>query len=266
VTAEIEQPPSAELVSRARDGDHQAQDALVRAVQDRIYRLALRMLGDPAEAQDAVQDILMRMLRHLDGFRGEAAFTTWIYRIAANQLLTHRRKRAIRTAATLDAMGTFLDTGLRAPAAAVDPVLVEESKLICTQAMLQCLDPDQRLAYILGEIVEVSSDEGAAIVEATPETFRKRLERARERIAAFTSGRCGLVDDRHPCRCGHQIENGIAHGLIDVSRLHYANHPVHQKARRIEQIKSLAAVLRSQPEYASPIDFAAAMRAATDEL
>jgi RNA polymerase sigma factor (sigma-70 family) len=266
VSAEIEESPSAALVSRARDGDRAALDAVLRAVQDRVYRLALRMLGDPDEAKDAVQDILVRIVRHLDGFRGDSAFTTWVYRVAANQLLTHRRKRAVRTAATLDAMGAWLDAGLRAPPAAVDPVLVEESKLICTQAMLQCLDPDHRLAYILGEVVEVTSEEGGAIVEATPETFRKRLERARERIAAFTHGRCGLVDERHPCRCDHQIDNGMAHGLIDVSRLRYAHHPAHQQARRIEQIKSLAAVLRSQPAYASPIDFAAAMRAATDEL
>jgi RNA polymerase sigma factor (sigma-70 family) len=252
-----------DVVRRARDGDRAAQDELVRAVQDRIYALALRMLGDPSEAQDAMQDILIRIVRHLDSFRGDSSFTTWVYRVAANQLLTHRRKHASRMTTDLDAMGKWLDAGL-ATTSSADPVLVEECKLICTQAMLQCLDDDHRIAYILGEIVEVSSDEGAAIVETTAETFRKRLQRARDRIDAFTHGRCGLVDTSHPCRCDRQIENGIAHGVIDPKRLTYATQPVRVRARAIETVKSLAAVLRAQPEFASPIDFAVAMRSALD--
>src|SRR5262249_31426751 len=120
--------PSSEVIARARAGDRSAQDELLRAVQDRIYGLALRMLGDPDDAQDAVQEILLRIIRHIDGFRGDSAFTTWVYRIAANQLLTHRMQRASRMTTNLDDMAAWLDAGLgRAPSSAPkDPVLIEE--------------------------------------------------------------------------------------------------------------------------------------------
>jgi RNA polymerase sigma factor (sigma-70 family) len=257
--------PSEMLVEQAQRGDRAAQGELLVAIQDRVYGLALRMLGDPAEAQDAVQDILLRIVRHLDRFRGEAAFTTWVYRIAVNQILTARTQRAQRPRAMAE-LAEWLDAGLaRGQPAAPDPVLVEESKLICTQAMLQGLDPDLRVAYILGEILELTSEEGAAVVETSSDTFRKRLQRARERLAELTQGRCGLVATSHPCRCDRQIDNGIASGMIDPARLRYAHHPVRERARAIEEVKSLASVLRNQPEFAAPKELAAAIRAALAE-
>ena len=82
------------LVEQAREGDEEALEAVVRGIQDRVYNLALRMLWQPADAEDATQEILIKVITRLGQFRQESAFTTWVYQIATNHLLTMRRRRA----------------------------------------------------------------------------------------------------------------------------------------------------------------------------
>jgi RNA polymerase sigma factor (sigma-70 family) len=157
------------LVARAKEGDGDALEELVRAIQDRVYGLALRMLWHPDDAADATQEILMRIVTHLGSFRGESAFTTWTYRVASNYLLTARKRRAEHEELTFERFGAQLDEGLsnaplQAPTDVEERLLVEEMKIGCTHGMLLCLDRAQRLAYILGEICEVTSEEGGYIL------------------------------------------------------------------------------------------------------
>ena len=83
-----------QLVEQAREGDEEALEAVVRALQDRIYNLALRMLWHPSDAEDATQEILVKVITRLRQFRHESAFTTWVYQIAKNHLFITRRHRA----------------------------------------------------------------------------------------------------------------------------------------------------------------------------
>lgn len=99
-------------VERAKDGDKVALEAVVRAIQDRVYGLAMRMLGHPADAEDATQEILIKIVTHLSDFRHESAFMTWVYRIAANSLLTIRKSRAEREELTFVRFGERLSEGL----------------------------------------------------------------------------------------------------------------------------------------------------------
>ena len=82
------------LVQQAKEGSREALESVVLGIQDRIYGLALRMLGYPADAEDAAQEILIKVVTRLDSFRQESAFSTWVYRIAANHLLTTRKRLA----------------------------------------------------------------------------------------------------------------------------------------------------------------------------
>src|SRR5262252_3192208 len=145
------------LIAGAQRGDAAALEALVHAIQERIYRLATRMVGDPADAQDATQEILVKIITHLGSFRGESTFNTWMYRVASNHLLTLRKLRSEER--TFEAVAAQLEAGLAASAGqpeATDPILIDECKLFCTQGMLLCLDRDQRLAFVLGEILELA--------------------------------------------------------------------------------------------------------------
>src|SRR5450432_3520930 len=200
------------LVERARKGDRVALDLLIRDMKDLVYNLAARMLGDPIEAEDATQEILIRCVTALDSFRGESAFRTWVYRVASNHLLNTRTKLARHT---FEELSERLAAGVASPVPTVDDALVlEEAMLICTSMMLQCLDRDHRLAFILGEVLDLPSEEAAAALEIEPDAFRKRLSRARTRMDEFTRHNCGIANPTNACRCGKQIGNAIAAGKI----------------------------------------------------
>ena len=257
----------AAVVARAIDGDVAALEEIVHRVQDPVYRLALRMAGRPADAEDATQEILIRIITRLASWRGEAALTTWSYRIAVNYLLSLRRT-AIESRVSFGLMDTDLADGLASNAyqGPEAELLGDEVRLSCTQAMLQCLDRPLRVTYVLGEVFLLPSEEAAWVLDVAPATYRKRLERARRRIRWFVSGHCGLVNEAAPCRCSKRVEAALARGRIDRDRLVFATHPVSAPAagpgraevaagaRQMHRLHDAASVLRSHPDYAAPRD------------
>ena len=136
-------------------------------------------------------------------------------------------------------------------------LLEEEVKIGCTQGMLLCLDREHRLAYILGEVFEINSVEAAFIADTTPEAFRKRLQRSRQRIVSFMQGNCGIVDPENACRCRRRINAAVARGRVEPAALHFATHPRRDPAVRrgvaeMDRLHDAAAVFRSHPQYESP--------------
>ncbi|HEY2368500.1 MAG TPA: RNA polymerase sigma factor, partial [Polyangiaceae bacterium] len=155
-----------DLVTQAQAGNREAMDEVLSNASSLVYRLAIRMLGDPEDARDASQEILMRIASGLGTYRGESAFRTWVYRVASNQLLTARKRRAEEATTSFDDVSSFLDASAAADLPAVEEqALLQEAKLTCNARMLLCLDRDHRLAFILGEILDLSSEEGAEILE-----------------------------------------------------------------------------------------------------
>src|ERR1700730_476679 len=148
--------PIEELVRDAQAGSKPALQEVVAGVQDQVYGLALRMLRHPEDARDAAQEILVRIVTHLGGFRGESRFTTWVYRLAANYLIGARQS-GLEQGYGFDRFARELDQGLSdEPSCEQDDperaLLLQEIRVGCTMGMLLCLDQPQRLAYILGEI------------------------------------------------------------------------------------------------------------------
>jgi RNA polymerase sigma factor (sigma-70 family) len=256
------------VVEAAQRGDRTALESLLRELQGPVYRLAMRMLGGPDDASDATQEILLRVARHIGSFQRESSFTTWAYRVAANYLLTLRSRRGETSAqvASFDEAAQQLDAALAVSAGrrSEDRLLIEEVKLFCTHGMLLCLDREHRLAYILGEILELGSDEGAEILEITAEAFRKRLSRARASLHAFLVSRCGLVNRACECRCAKLVAPSIELGLLDPKRLRFAGQPSHDRAEQLRQdidvFTSAAELFRSQPDYVAPVDFAKSLQ------
>ena len=189
-------------VERARGGDQRALEDVVRAVQDDVFRLALRMTGCPEDARDACQEILVKVVTRLDSFRGDASVRTWTYRIAIRHLLDRKKSRVEQLALSFGRFGADLLDGLAAPVTD-DPVMVEEVKLGCTLAMLTCLDREHRLAFILAEIFDLSHADAAEFCASSKHigsAYRVRAGRSRRsprasvvwstrtRRAAVTSG------------------------------------------------------------------------------
>jgi RNA polymerase sigma factor (sigma-70 family) len=257
-------------VEAARAGDLEALETLIHAVQQRIYGIALRMLGHPQDAQDAMQEILLKIVTNLSSFRGESTFTTWSYRIAVNHLLTTRKQRSGHHSQSFEELAQRIEAGLAITAGEVretgadQPLLVREMELECTQGMLLCLDREQRVAYILGEIFEVSSQEGAAILDITPDAFRQRLARARKALRGYMQGICGLVNPANPCRCSRQVYAAIKVGEMKPGQpLPFAGHPTlppisispATASRELATLDRVAALFRSHPNYAAPETF-----------
>ena len=250
------------LVARAIDGDKAALEEVIGLLQDPLYRLALRMVRRPSDAEDATQEILIRVITRLAAWRGEAKLMTWAYRIGVNYLLNLRRDSSGEAASlSFDEFRNGLAEGLadadyRGPEA---QVLADEVRLSCTQAMLQCLERHERIAFVLGEIFELTSTDAAWILDTTPAAFRKRLERARTRIRGFMESTCGLVNPNAFCRCARRVPAAVALGRIDPSRPAFVTHPVSASGRDVAQaaaqlatLHNAAAVLRAHPDYAAP--------------
>ena len=217
--------PSAAVVRSAQDGDAAALEQLVVSVRDRVYRLALRMTARPADADDAAQEILIKVITRLSTFRGDAAFSTWVHRVAVNHLLDQAGTSVERLEMTFDRFAVDLLDGLAAsPSSAPDAALMaREVQLACTHAMLTCLDREHRIAYILGDIFDVDSDEGGYICEVPAATYRKRLSRARMRVREFLTANCGLVSPGAACRCGKRVDVAVRTGRIDPARLQFTD-------------------------------------------
>lgn len=242
------------LVEAAQAGDADALERLLETVRDRIYRLALRMVTLPADAEDATQEILIKVMTRLSIFAGEAAFTTWVHRVAVNHLLDRRKSPIEREQLTFDAYGEDLLNGL-ADEPSTDPdaeLLAEEVRLACTQAMLTCLDRDHRVAYVLGEIFEVTSDEGAYICDISPATYRKRLSRARSRVRSFLSANCGWINPETRCRCTKRVDVAVSLGRIDATRRPFSAHPATGPTKEIHELSDAATLMRSHPDYITP--------------
>jgi RNA polymerase sigma factor (sigma-70 family) len=255
-------PDEIELVARAVDGDNAALEEVIRLLQDPLYRLALRMVRRPSDAEDATQEILIRVITRLAAWRGEARLMTWAYRIGVNYLLNLRRGiSAEATSVSFDEFRDGLAEGLaeadyRGPEA---QVMADEMRLSCTQAMLQCLGRHERIAFVLGEIFELTSADAAWILDTTPAAFRKRLERARTRIRGFMESTCGVVNPNAFCRCARRVPPAIVLGRIDPDRPAFVTHPVSASGRDVAQaaaqlatLHNAAAVMRAHPDYAAP--------------
>lgn len=253
--------PDLDLLARlAKEGDRSALERLIESIRDDVYRLSMRMLWHPADAEDATQEIVIKLVTGLASFRGQASFRTWALTVSANHLRTARRRRAEAAAAvSFEAFGEDLAQGLDTPydGGGVDERLLEEEvKVGCTQAMLLCLDREHRLAYILGEVFELPSSQAAEVLGITAAAHRKRLSRARARVQAFMRGHCGLVDPANRCRCRRRIGRAVEAGRLDPARLLFAAHArrreLEQPLTEMEGLNEAAAVMRSHPAYRAP--------------
>jgi len=177
--------PDAALVEQLRREDPGAAEALVGAYGDRLYRLASRITGRPSDAEEVVQDALWTVVRKIDTFRGESAFGSWLYRIAANAAYQKVRGRRRRPDVPLDdVLPSFHDDGQRA-ASIVDwsPTVDDPSRQadlrLALTAALDALPEDYRAAVVLRDIEECSIADVAEILGLSVANAKSRVHRAR---------------------------------------------------------------------------------------
>ncbi len=208
-----------QLVKASIEGSHEALEELVRQIQQPVYSLSLRMLLNRQDAEDAAQEIIIRVITNLRSYRFEGSFRAWVLRIAVNKLKTVRKTFAEKRMASIEDLDGILDRyeargWLSKPLAAPEPYLEAETMAICTHALLSALNRALRLAFILGVVIGVDSREGAQILDISPAAYRQRLSRARARMKAFLVNNCGILDDANRCSCGCILSVYLQKGWI----------------------------------------------------
>jgi len=247
-------------VKQALLGEKDAITLIVEEVKDPVYNLALKMLLFPEDAQDATQEILIRVITHLSSFKGNSAFQTWVYRIAANYLIDEKSRKSRKAKQlSFDAYAEQIDTGQsdvinHAKNEGEISLLEEEVKVSCTHGLLHCLSPANRLIYVLGDVLDFNSREAAEILEVTPASFRKQLSRSREKIKQFLTAKCGLVNEENPCRCKRKIDFLVNQNMIDRSALRFAQHTNRSidLMKKIDHLEKTLSVFRSVPVLEAP--------------
>jgi RNA polymerase sigma factor (sigma-70 family) len=210
------------LIERAVDGSRDALRGFVERHQDFVFNLALKMFGSRSDAEDLTQEVLVKVITSLKGFRHASSVKTWLYRITVNHFLKTKR-RAMEV--TVSDFETYFDEIAAVPeeepdaALAIADATVEELRLRCTSGMLMCLDRDQRLAFILGAVFAVPTSVAAEILDITPGSYRVRLHRARRDLVSWMNARCGLVDASNPCSCRGKTAAYVKQGVVDPQRL-----------------------------------------------
>ena len=171
-------PPSdAELLRRHVAGDSEAFGELFRRHRDRLWAVALRTVGDPEEAGDALQDAMISAFRRAGDFRGDSAVTTWLHRIVVNACLDRLRRKAARPAVSAGDEQAF--EALVAQDS--DPARTTDTRLDI-HAALQILPPQQRAALLVVDMLGFSVADAAIILDTSQGTVKSRCARARARL------------------------------------------------------------------------------------
>jgi len=211
------------LVQQAVNGSKSALEGITAAIQDNIYYLSLRMLANPDDAKDATQDILIKVITNLSSFRFDSHFNTWVYRIASNYLISANKVVKRDAGLTFDLFRMDLEQDLQAPAELTDnpdyQAQLNELRISCTMAMLLCLNLPHRMAYILGDILEMTHDEASRILSISKSNFRQQLSRARKKVIEFTNESCGLLNECANCSCEKKLTGAIKRQRVNPLKL-----------------------------------------------
>ncbi len=173
-------PSDAELLRRHVAGDPDAFGELFRRHRDRLWAVAIRTLGDPEEAADALQDAMIAAFRRADSFRGDSAVTTWLHRIVVNAALDRMRRRSARPTAGAEDEEA-LDALASASGPLSDPSGASDTA-IDVRAALQQLVPDQQAALVLVDMLGYPVADAAQILGVSEGTVKSRAARGRARL------------------------------------------------------------------------------------
>lgn len=251
-----------QLIQLALNGNKEALEKLLVDVQDLVFNLSLRMLGTISDAEDTVQEIMIRIMTNLSSFRKESSFSTWVYRIAINYLLNYRKSMFAKYPLTFQYYGDDISAGCidnsTVDLMGVDEnIMAEELKMSCTNVMLQCLDPESRCIFILGTMFKVDSRIASEVLDISADNYRKKLSRIRKKMAGFLSCYCGLTETGS-CNCKKRIGYAIKQNRINPKKMEFNELEQLDKGllldckEKMETIDKISIVFSNMPKYKSP--------------
>lgn len=250
------------LIDKAVQGEKEALEAIIVSVQDMVYNLALRILGTNYDAEDATQEILIKVITKLSTFKKESAFSTWVYRVAINSLINYKKSFFSKNPLSFEIYAKDIDQGFIPNAEYLtegveNEILAEELKQSCTNVMLQCLDVESRMIYVLGVMFRIDSKICGELFNITPEAYRQKLSRTKKRVGEFLSSYCGL-STTGKCNCAKRVGYAVQSKRLDPKNLEYSNLEKIDKViadkviNAMEEMDQLSLIFAQLPHYKSP--------------
>jgi RNA polymerase sigma-70 factor (ECF subfamily) len=187
-------PSDALLVEGLRTGDDDAYQALITRFQQPVYSLVYRLLNDPGDACDVVQEVFLKVFRSIGSFRGQSSLKTWIYRIAMNEAHNHRRwfgRRRGHEIGLEDDQGDGMtyEQVLPDPGRSPFDITLDHETMRCIEEALSGLKPAFRDAVVLRDVEGLAYEEIAEILEISLGTVKSRILRGREALREKLAGR-----------------------------------------------------------------------------
>lgn len=182
------------LIVGLREGSEEAYETLLQRYQHPLYNLVSRLMSDPGDACDVVQEVFLKIFRNIDHFRGGSTLKTWIYRVAVNEAHNHRRwftrhqRPEIGFAPNEEAVGPHEKNFADPRRSPFDLAVDEETRAMVEDALAK-LNPKFRTAVVLRDIEDLSYEEIAAVLEISLGTVKSRIQRGRECLRKILEGR-----------------------------------------------------------------------------
>ena len=181
------------------------------------------MVQNPADAADLTQEAMIKVVTNLGRFKFNSTFRTWAYRIVVNHFLNEKKRRNEKFLTSFEDMAHSLDSIPNNEMSELEQkeskALIREMNLSCMSGMLLCLNREQRLIYIIGEMLGGDHTIGSEIMGISKDNFRAKLKKARRDLYNFMNNKCGLVNKSNPCRCHKKVKFALDNKVMDAKNL-----------------------------------------------
>jgi RNA polymerase sigma-70 factor, ECF subfamily len=177
----------AQLLQALKANEESAYEVLISRFQQPVYNLVFRLLNDPADASDAVQDVFLKVFRNVESFRGQSSLKTWVYRIALNEAYNHRRwfsrhrKQEVGLETDEEGSRSWIESISDSSCDPYEITLNEERHQLIEDALRE-INPDFRAAVVLRDLEELSYEEIAEVMQVSLGTVKSRILRGREAL------------------------------------------------------------------------------------
>lgn len=214
------------LIKATLSGDRAALNQLIEKHYSFTFNICLKMLYSHQDAEDVNQEIWIKTITHLKNFQYKSTFATWLYRISVNHILD-LKKKSIENEITrgfdgyAENLASIQSQELNSEEKVILKDAVEEAKISCMSGMLMCLDREQRLIYVMGDIFKIDHKLGSEIFNISFDSYRQKLSRARKDLFNFMDNNCSLINKKNPCTCSKKTKGFIKRGYVNPEKLEF---------------------------------------------
>ncbi len=245
----------------AINGDRKSLEYFVNIVKDKIFNISFYYIGDFQLAQDCTQEILIKIISNIKQLNDAVKFENWSYSLASNYLRNYIRDSKKYQDISFEAMEMESRNHLEINYTENDlsnetNELVYELKVSCTIAMLMCLSKEDRILFLLSNLLGFNSVKVSEILNIKPEATRKRLSRANKKMKNFIDKNCGLLNKENSCVCKQRVNYAVLQKRLTVGELYFQNHEylsdsekLDDKIEKMHYLEDVGQIFKNNPNY-----------------